>query len=1125
MNKMNFLTLLLVFLLGSIVSLAQDRVTTDLSGSGWKLWKDDDSSWKQEEVFLPPVDVAKLPTHPPSGGWNVLNDNNGLNVQVPGTEEEYLQKVSGPEGDIKGVSWWYRTIIIPAASAKCKVLIRFEAARYRSEVFINHKLVGYDLIGNTPFEVDITDAVKQGETVQLAVRITDPGGNFEWRDGDNVKWGKTNVPGSHGFGGITGRVQLISCNPVYIDDIYMQNTPEYHTANAIIALNNPTNKTSKTNLSISVRDKKDPTIEVFHTELKGFIINPGQDTLSIKINAPSAKLWDVDNPNLYTCTVSLGDKNKTIDTDKKVFGFRWFELSGVDTDAMYRLNGKRIVLRTAISWGFWPENGIYATPELAEKQIRTAKALGLNMLNFHRCIGSPVILEKADEIGLLYYEEPGNYKAGIRDSFSRACQKIKLCRMVERDRSHPSMVIYSMTNEMQDVDSLMFISQKSDMRAAHQIDPSRVIVRTSGWAKAIDLDDQSKLHSRPFDTTQYMHGWYDFHRAGGPHTWHQLLYKNPTSFYGYTTNKKEIVYWGEEGALSTPSRLELIKNDIEKQAHIGWDGAMYLQEYKDFAKFINDKSLEKSFPSVDALTTAMGTISLEHQGRKIENIRTGNVSDGYAINGWESEILENHSGVVDCYRNPKADPAIMAYYNQTLYVAVKTRKQVIDLPGEVAVDFFIINEKDLKGSFTLKVNVKNPRGNIVLSKQIPVTISGGDVYGELIADSTPIPVNEQAGMYKIEAAITDATGQTVATGHDMVLGVDWKSQTIKGNGAVWEYSNVVKGFLKDNKHKEVPNYTPDAKNLDWIIVARSPKGGDMNVVPNEQFRDVTGKINGLTTSYYLGIDLDNPVAKDIDKNVELTIYPGSTPHPSVRTTSNYNIKWEGKLVPPYTGTYHFKLDIAWAADATMTIDGKKLDMDPKTKSIKMTLPLEEGKPVNISVTLLHPLSGTCRLLWSIPDPSKIDGQSLINHVKDDGTTLIIIDNAASWMELIAKNTSIKYKDKFVVGTEWLGGVAFVKEHSLFKDLPVNVGMNWPYEAVVHNGNERLGFEMEGEELVVGSYHSFPQRLGTSVGIVKCGKGKIIFSTIDIYNNLRAKESTSAVAKKILCNYLDYVGDK
>ena len=1125
MKKVRISVLSFILLFSCITSFAQSRIATDLSGSGWRLWKDDDTTWKQEEVFLPPVTITKLPTHQPTGGWNVLNNTNGLNVQVPGTAEEYLQKVSGPDGDIKGVSWWYRTIQIPAASTNRKILIRFESARYRSEVFINHQLVGYDLIGNTPFEVDISKFVIAGETAQLAVRITDPGGNFDWGDGDNIKWGKVNVTGSHGFGGITGRVQLISCNSIYVDDIYIQNTPDYHTVNAFVTLNNTTSKAAKTNLSISVREKKDPTIEVFHYELKDVAIKPGQDSISIKIKAPSAKLWDIDNPNLYNCTVSLSNKGKTIDEDKKTFGFRWFELAGIGNDAMYRLNGKRIVLRTAISWGFWPVNGLYPTPELADKQIRLAKSLGLNMLNFHRCIGSSIILEKADEMGLLYYEEPGNYMAGNKDAFSRACMREKLCRMVKRDRSNPSMIIYVMQNEMREVDSLLFISHQSDMRAAHQIDPSRVIVRTSGWANGPDVDDQAKLHMRPFDTTQYLHGWFDFHRATGPHTWMQSFYKNPTDFYGYTTNKKEIVYWGEEGALSTPSRLELIKKDIEKQPNIGWDGAMYLDEYKAFETFIKSKKLENKFSSVDALTTAMGAISFEHQGRKIENIRIGNVSDGYAINGWESEILENHSGIVDCYRNPKADPAILAYYNQPLYVAVKPRKQVIELPGNVAVDFYIVNEKNLKGSFTLQSNLKDPQGKIIFTKQIPVVISGDDTFGQLIADNISFPLSLVAGMFKIETFLSDATGKIVATGHDEVLGVDWKSQPLKGDGAVWDYASITKQFLQE-KGKEVENFSSNNKKLDWLLVSRSPLGGDFSIVPNEQFRDISGNVKGLTATYYNGVNFENQVAQQVDKNVSLIVNNGATPHPKVPATTNYSIKWEGQLIPPYTGTYKFHLEVGYGGDGTLTIDGQTLLYDKKDKLVKGELQLEAGKPVTIKVTLQHRrYNGGARLFWSIPDPNPIDAQAIIDRVKNDGTTLIIIDNAASWMDLISRNTSLKYTDKFTVGSNWLGGVAFVKEHPLFKDLPVNQGLNWPYEAVVHNGSERLGFEMDGEELVVGSYHCFPQKLGTSVGIIKCGKGKIIFSTLDIYNNLQSTESTSAVAKKLLCNYIDFAGVK
>ena len=70
----------------------------------------------------------------------------------------------------------------------------------------------------------------------------------------------------------------------------------------------------------------------------------------------------------------------------ETFGFGWFAPENIGEEATLKLNGRRIMLRSAISWGYWPVTGLIATPEMAEKQITTAKQLGLNMLNFHRNI-------------------------------------------------------------------------------------------------------------------------------------------------------------------------------------------------------------------------------------------------------------------------------------------------------------------------------------------------------------------------------------------------------------------------------------------------------------------------------------------------------------------------------------------------------------------------------------------------------------------------------------------------------------------------------------------------------------------------------------------------------------------
>ena len=280
--------------------------------------------------------------------------------------------------------------------------------------------------------------------------------------------------------------------------------------------------------------------------------------------------------------------------------------------------------------------------------------------------------------------------------------------------------------------------------------------------------------------------------------WKQTLYRSPTNYYNRTTNRAEIIYWGEEGAISTPPRLQEIKAALEASPNIGWDGKTYLDWYKRFDDFLTRKDLRGAFKDVEALTTAMGAVSLYHQGRKIEVMRMTDVADGYAVNGWESESVENHSGIVDDWRNPKGDLAIMAYYNQPLHIAVMPRSQFAQIPGEVSVDFYAINEKNIHGAHTLMVTVRDPSGRVVFTNAIPVTLTGGEAYGELLASDEGSAVGA-TGIFRIEASlITTAPmpphssplpegrgslGAVVAIGHDDVLAVDWKSDKIGGRGA------------------------------------------------------------------------------------------------------------------------------------------------------------------------------------------------------------------------------------------------------------------------------------------------------------------------------------------------------
>ena len=220
-------------------------------------------------------------------------------------------------------------------------------------------------------------------------------------------------------------------------------------------------------------------------------------TISVK----GAKVWDLNAPALYllriTSTLPGGQKDIRIVT----FGFRWFAPSGLGKDAIFRLNGRRIKIYTAISWGFWGHNGLFPTKELAEREVTQAKRLNLNCLNFHRNVGKEEVLRAHDRLGLLRYMEPGGGKLAIgklptgiaanaptvvmqsasnsADQFSRKFMLAKCRYMVRAFRSHPSLIQYTLQNELgadlNNPESLEAIN------LMHAEDPSRSVVLNDGF--------------------------------------------------------------------------------------------------------------------------------------------------------------------------------------------------------------------------------------------------------------------------------------------------------------------------------------------------------------------------------------------------------------------------------------------------------------------------------------------------------------------------------------------------------------------------------------------------------------------------------------------------------------------
>ncbi|MGN6727217.1 MAG: PA14 domain-containing protein [Tepidisphaeraceae bacterium] len=936
--------------LGTAVARA-DRQTVSLSGD-WKLWADREAQWVDDELYLPPVDLAKLPKHPPTGGWATLQTVKATEARVPGTAEEFLADGNGPMGanpaNAKGVTWWWRQIRIPAYTADQRVRLCFAAARVRAEVFLDEQLVGYNLVDSTPFEVDLTPYTRPNETHRLAVRITNPGGNYAWNDGGPLAWGKHIITNGRAFGGLTGDVSLVISDSVSIDDLYLQNTPNLHKVHAFVTVHNASRDAQSRRLEIRVVSKADPSLELFRQTFPETSYPPGDSTIDVPIEAPVAQAWDLDHPNLYLCQATLTHAGQTRDHDERVFGFRWFSPEGIGSNAIFRLNGKRIVLRSAISWGLFPLTGMVPTQEIARRQIQAAKAFGLNMLNFHRCIGTPNIFDQADEAGLLYYEEPGGYQGAGNDAFARDYATIKLLRMIKRDRSHPSLILYTLINEYGvRKEQSIYDRQAADMAAAHRLDPSRMIVFASGWANKPGKEEPVKLNMRPFDDKQYQIGWYDYHRAGGPATYSEREYQDPKHNAFATDNLGEILFWGEENAISTPPRLELIKRELTQPGvSLGWDGQVYLKWETEFEHFLDDKGLRKAFPTVDSLCTAMGEVSLYHQGHRVELARMQNVTDGYVTNGWDATTIDNHSGIVDAFRFPKADPSLIARFNQPLYVAVVPRTQVVQVQDRAVVDFYLVNEKDIKGPHRLSVKAINKAGVERFTKTFDVTPTGGEVYGEPLALAVAFDLKpEDAGFVTIQATLITPDGKTVTQGHETFLAVNWQEDRIAGRGAVYEWGSRVGDYLKNEKQISAAAFDDTQGPLDWLVIARPPQG-QPQLIPADGFADA------IKTSIFPDANTNAEPVRRSDATIDFACADGAAPDPAVSATT-YTVRWEGQLKAPTSGTYILGLDAQGAAKLDNN-NGTVLDSrntQQERRVLTTTVEMTAGKPLSFRLTL------------------------------------------------------------------------------------------------------------------------------------------------------------------------------
>ncbi len=449
-----------------------------------------------------------------SGNWNHFNNNwkftkgNPENAQSTNFDDSSWEKVNLPhDWAIKGpfneqgngstgkLPWrgegWYRNTFTLSSEDQGKVVyIKFDGVMSSPQIFVNGKLAGKWDYGYSSFYLDISDYVKYGQENSVAVYV------------DNRKHDSRWYPGA----GIYRKVEMMTTEKVHeeIWGTYITTPVVSQSYAEMRILSNVWNKDSE--------DKK-VTVEAVLVSPEGFEI---KTVASRQRNLPAGSLfqfdkwmtvvrpqiWDVDHPVLYSIKTKVIVDGKVVDSNETPFGFRSFEFTADDG---FHLNGRRLQLRGVNLHHDHGPLGAAFNKRSMERKLEILKEMGCNAVRTSHNICAPELIELCDKMGLLVFNEAFDKydkKADIfeaTDFYEFGERVIK--NFVLRDRNNPSVFIWSVGNEMGDIQSN---SNFGLQRLAAMVG----FVRKYDITRPVTMacDQESNAHWRHFDYYD-VHAW------------------------------------------------------------------------------------------------------------------------------------------------------------------------------------------------------------------------------------------------------------------------------------------------------------------------------------------------------------------------------------------------------------------------------------------------------------------------------------------------------------------------------------------------------------------------------------------------------------------------------------------
>ena len=427
--------LVLVTMLMSCIGIhAQLRVVENLN-FGWRFHAGDVKNAEQKDFA--------------DAGWRTVNVPHDFQIEQPWVAPAADEKADNSDAaaNIKSRlssrgfkemgKGWYRLHFTPADSLKGRrLLLQFDGIIYTGDVYLNGERIGGTNYGYVGFEIDVTDKLRLGQENVIAVMAdTREPGNSRWYTG----------------GGLFRNVRLVAT----AKDVYFERYPLYITTrdNRFVTISaevTTRGRDKKMPVEIKILDPQGQTVYEGKAEVRRNTPTRTIEQQLPEIEIPQPQLWDTEHPNLYRAIVTLHRENGSVaDVACSSFGIRTIEIG---SDFGFKLNGKKVLLKGMANHHTLGALGAAAYPRAIEKRLQLMKQFGINHVRTSHNPYSREFIELCDKYGLLVvdelYDKWTQQHTGGRVGFTQLWQS-DIPEWIKRDRNSPSVVMWSLGNELQ----------------------------------------------------------------------------------------------------------------------------------------------------------------------------------------------------------------------------------------------------------------------------------------------------------------------------------------------------------------------------------------------------------------------------------------------------------------------------------------------------------------------------------------------------------------------------------------------------------------------------------------------------------------------------------------------------